>query len=165
MTDLALLTDSKKAAWQAIVALAKVDGEIEAQEKAVLLNYIRANRFSKDLENHLIANIDNPIDFETCYDAITDVRDRAYVISTALVLFHADEDFEHAEQKLFQQLNDKQREQVDYKAASGKAREYTKQFLVDYKSARAEERKSSSLIERWIDSVGDFFDSNWDLDG
>lgn len=165
MLGSALLTDSKKAAWQAIVALAQVDGEVEPQEKALLLDYIRANKFSKDFEAQLIASIDNPMDFGTCYDAITDVEDRAHVINVALVVFHADQDFEEAEKRLFNMLSDKQRQQVDYKAASAKARDYTNKYLADYTKKRDEERKSESPIQRLVDTVSDLIDPNWDLDG
>lgn len=141
------MNDSKLAMWKSLIALAYVDGELEPQEKAVLLEYIRGSKLPEDTKAELISSIDTPHDFADVFNNVSSTEDRAHVISTALVLFHSDADFEPAERKLFDLLSAQQRELVDYNGAQKKARDYVAQFKVDdANAARAEYAKGGRIM-------------------
>ena len=141
------MNDSKLAMWKSLIALAYVDGELEPQEKAVLLEYIRGSKLPEDMKAELISSIDTPHEFADMFSHVSSPEDRAHVISTALVLFHSDADFEPAERKLFDLLSAQQRELVDYTGAQKQARDYVAQFKIDdANAARAEYAKGGRIM-------------------
>lgn len=144
------VNENKLAMWQSLIALAYVDGELEPQEKAVLLGYIRDSKLSEEIKNELIAGMGIPLAFADVFKNVSDVQDRAHVLSAALVLFHSDADFEPAEKKIFELFNAEQRKLVDYPAAEKQARVYVAEFKArDAADAHAEFSKGGR-IQRMI---------------
>lgn len=141
------MNDSKLAMWKSLIALAYVDGELEPQEKAVLLGHIRGSKLPEETKAELISSIDTHHDFAAVFSNVSSPEDKAHVISTALVLFHSDADFEPAERKLFELLSAQQRELVDYAGAQKQARDYVAKFKIeDANAARAEYAKGGRIM-------------------
>ena len=143
----ARVNDNKLAMWKSLIALAYVDGELEPQEKAVLLDYIRGSKLSEEIKRELIADIDTPLVFADVFNDVSNLEERAHVISTALVLFQSDADFEPAERKLFDILTTQHREMVDFASAQKQAKDYIAEFKTkDAAAARAEYAKGGRIM-------------------
>ncbi len=99
-------TDSYVAMFRAMIALAWVDHELEAEEQESLRHYISGNvRLSDQQKQTLLASVNRKTSLCDSWGEITNPRDRAHLINLASTLFHEDHCFEPEERRVFERIS------------------------------------------------------------
>ena len=159
------VTPSKFAMWRTAISLAHADGHVSNSEVSLIHDWWTRFDFTPEQTAQLDKDFRGGVDFEEVWPAITDKLDRAHLIYFSLILFHIDDNYSVLEQKLFEAMNDRHMQTIDYKGAWKNAYAAAKQYLDQQKFERAQERAASgpfmkaalyladSSMERDVDKV------------
>jgi tellurite resistance protein len=98
------MTESKFNMWRACVAAVHIDGFISPQERAWVEEKIHKLPLTNDQKLTLIADLEDPQDFENFFSKITDKRDLAFLLNTLRVIAYLDKNFSDKEKEKYKKL-------------------------------------------------------------
>lgn len=99
------VSNSLFAMCRCTVALAYIDGVLSPEEKEMLQGFFATLPLSKEQEKTLADDLaQGNLDYYLLYKQITDLCDRAHLISFARVLFYSDGDFSKDEKAVLENM-------------------------------------------------------------
>ena len=98
-------SDSRMAMWRGAIALAWVDGTLDAGEKIELSGYFNNNAYLSDEQRaRLMEDLEQGVQLKDVWDDITDKEDRANLIDIATTIFWANGSYSPTEHEVYDKM-------------------------------------------------------------